>query len=181
LEIGGADGFTHSNTYSLERNYDWRGLLLEPDPEQFRLLKSARPKSICRNHCISPEGIADKCYQLRQFDQLSALSGYEGSDMHSDARLLSNTFVNVVSESLNAILAATAYDYFSLDVEGAELGILRTVDWHTIHKPRVEHNHRFHDKAVITDILASNGYTIYFERYPWLTRGDLWASLDADC
>jgi len=30
LEIGGADGFTHSNTYSLEKNLNWRGWLSSP-------------------------------------------------------------------------------------------------------------------------------------------------------
>jgi FkbM family methyltransferase len=180
LEIGGADGFTHSNTFSLERHHGWQGLLLEPDPEQFQILRQSRPRSVCRNTCISPEGLSDKRYRLRQLDQLSAIHGYEGSDMHSEARLQSRSFVNVTSESLNTVLAATAYDYFSLDVEGAELPIIQTLDWANINKPSVltvEHNFREDDRAVMLEILAAQGYRTYFDRYPWLTRGDLWAAL----
>ena len=43
LEVGGADGLTHSNTLMLERSYEWSGTLIEPDTEQFNILKNVRP------------------------------------------------------------------------------------------------------------------------------------------
>ena len=36
VEIGAFDGVNLSNTYMLERCYDWRGLLIEANPENFR-------------------------------------------------------------------------------------------------------------------------------------------------
>jgi hypothetical protein len=36
VEAGAHDGFTQSNTYLLERRHGWRGLLVEPMPDQGR-------------------------------------------------------------------------------------------------------------------------------------------------
>jgi len=81
LEIGGADGFTHSNTYSLEKQYEWRGTLVEPDPYQFRRLRASRPENTLINAAISPNDKEEKL-RLRLVGQLSALEGHEGKDMH---------------------------------------------------------------------------------------------------
>ena len=37
IEIGAYDGITYSNTYNLEKNKKWTGLLVEPTKENFEL------------------------------------------------------------------------------------------------------------------------------------------------
>ena len=44
IEMGANDGFTQSNTYFLEKKYNWYGLLIEPS-EKFTLLKKNRSKN----------------------------------------------------------------------------------------------------------------------------------------
>ena len=180
LEIGGADGFTHSNTYSLECKFGWQGSLVEPDPDQFSILKKVRSarNSLFRN-AIAPDG-AKSTIRLRKAGQLSSLEGYEGEDMHSAVRMRSRSFARVQAISLASILLAKNYDYFSLDIEGAELKILQGLDWDIINKPSiitVECNFRRADGEAIEELLKNNGYKIYFPDHEWLRRGDIWAAL----
>lgn len=179
LEIGGADGFTHSNTYALEQHLGWQGTLVEPDPDQFTVLQKARKHNTLINAAISPRG-TDEYFRLRRVGQLSSLVGHEGSDMHANTRMASHAFAEVRGITLTELLSANAFDYFSLDVEGAELEIMKSVDWSSVRKPHVltiEHNFREKDRLGLKDLLKAQGYIEHFENYDWLRRGDLWATL----
>ena len=52
IEIGANDGINLSNTYLLEKNYNWKGICVEPIPDIFNKLKNNRPNSICVNKAI---------------------------------------------------------------------------------------------------------------------------------
>lgn len=180
LEIGGADGFTHSNTYSLEKQYGWRGTLIEPDPYQFELLSISRPENTLINAAISPNDQEEKL-RLRLVGQLSALEGYEGKDVHQATRLKHKSFAKVNAISITRVLSEKKYDYFSLDVEGAELSILKSIKWDAIIKPSIltiEHNDRKEDKRDILNILKTHGYAERLASHHWLRRGDIWATLN---
>jgi hypothetical protein len=51
IEIGSADGLYNSNTYLLEKKYNWRGLLIEPNVNWFNK-KISRNKSLTINSAI---------------------------------------------------------------------------------------------------------------------------------
>jgi FkbM family methyltransferase len=175
LEIGGADGYTHSNTLALEQFWGWSGTLVEPDKVQFNTLKKMRSENNLNNIAISPTGLTERI-RLRRVGQLSSLEGHEGIDSHLQERLNSRRFQWVLTEPLTDILK-DGYDYLSLDVEGAELPILRTVDWRRVEKPRlitVEHNGRVGERKLLSELLLSVGYLERFSDYEWLTRGDSW-------
>ena len=179
LEIGGADGFTHSNTYSLEKHLAWTGTLVEPDPDQFSDLKDVRKHNTLINAAISVDD-TQKFVQLRRVGQLSSIAGYEGDDCHLQTRLDSEVFVTVDAISLTTLLKNTQFDYFSLDIEGAELGILENLDWSTINKPffmTIEHNGRPGELNSLVALLTENGYAECFSDYPWLRRADIWCEL----
>ena len=42
IEIGGYDGITNSNTYKLEKEFNWNGLLVEPSLHLYNKLKNKR-------------------------------------------------------------------------------------------------------------------------------------------
>ena len=42
VEIGGHDGVTHSNTYLLEKEYEWEGIVVEPAKRFHTALESSR-------------------------------------------------------------------------------------------------------------------------------------------
>lgn len=182
LEIGGADGFTHSNTFSLNKHLNWKGLLLEPDKDMFSTLKKVRFTDQTLNCAISPSG-EEKSFNLKKIGQLSALEGYEGKDMHSKIRESSNRKQQTKGISLTKLLSSNEFDYFSLDVEGAELPILKSVNWEIVKKPlliTVEYNFREEDRIQIVSILESVGYKNCFEKFHWIRRGDLWFKLQID-
>ena len=52
-ECEAAGGVTYSNSYLLKKNFRWKGLLIEPIGEQFKLLKKYRKKMICENFMLA--------------------------------------------------------------------------------------------------------------------------------
>src|SRR5690606_31382762 len=54
VEAGGHDGYTHSNTYYLERFRGWRGLLVEPAPSLAREARLERTRSTVVQAALVP-------------------------------------------------------------------------------------------------------------------------------
>jgi len=52
IEIGASDGITLSNTYLLEKKYNWRGICVEPIPDNYSKLIINRQNSICCDNAI---------------------------------------------------------------------------------------------------------------------------------
>lgn len=142
-------------------------------------LENIRPHNNLINAAISPNG-KNENLRLRKVGQLSAIEGFEGKDMHKEIRLASMSFAKVEAFDLTVLLAETAYDYFSLDVEGAEYSILRSLDWDRLTKPfclTIEYNSRLEDREALIELLESHGYVEHFKRHPWLRRNDIWMTL----
>ncbi|KAB7494704.1 hypothetical protein Anas_07473 [Armadillidium nasatum] len=53
IEVGALDGEFLSNTLILEKELGWTGLLIEPNPEQYKLLSSKNRKAFHANCCLS--------------------------------------------------------------------------------------------------------------------------------
>jgi FkbM family methyltransferase len=119
VELGAYDGIHYSNTLVLENGYDWRGILIEPDPHLYNLLKNNR-KSACVNACIGSdedEGLTVK------FES----DGMLGRVVDSNNKLTQNA-IDVIVKPLHKVLlennAPSIIDYLSLDVEGYEDKVL---------------------------------------------------------
>jgi FkbM family methyltransferase len=166
VEIGAYDGVTLSNTLLFERHLGWPGLCIEPLPSAFEKLRMNR-SAVCVNCAVSDtDGVADfvdvdvpkygKMYSgLRdEYDprQIEFMESYA-----SDAKLL-----KVPTRRLADILdehGIGSIDYMSIDTEGNELKILRSIDLEArdIRVLSVENN--FQDRA-IPDYLAGFGYRL---------------------
>jgi FkbM family methyltransferase len=178
LEIGGADGVTHSNTLSLRDCLNWRGTLLEPHPEQFKRLQFSRGASDSVLNLAVAAGDSPTKATLIDAGQLSAIQEMAGLDIHSETRSLASNFFEVNCEPFHAIVRnAGPLHYLSLDVEGAEYELLKSLRWGELSPPKcvtVEHNWRLGDIEKIRDLMHCVGYIEPFADSPWLTRGDLW-------
>ena len=131
VECGAADGETLSNSLFFEIERNWTGLLIEANPDYHRALLRKNRRAYVLRSCLSAErqpatvrfrsadvfgGIADKQHQSHV--------AYIASNKKPDVAV--NCFpLNTIMSAINI----SHVDYFSLDVEGAELQILRTVDW----------------------------------------------------
>lgn len=163
IEIGASDGITLSNTYLLEITYDWKGICVEPIPDKFELLCKNRPNSLCYNYAVYNDSNKQVIFDIANTNDL--LSGISNNiDFHIDVVNSNKTQIIVNTISFNDLLeksnAPLYIGYLSLDTEGSELEILKSVDlqkyiFGLIH---VEHNYIEPRRTQIRQLLTSNGY-----------------------
>ena len=125
LFLGAHDGIGISNTLLLEIKHFWTGLLVEPNPIAFKFMTTRNRNSWLFNHCLSTSNATETV--------LFELNDVYGGIQPEPSEL--TNLVEMVCFPLFSILQAIGQhhvDYFSLDVEGAELPILRAIPWNKI-------------------------------------------------
>lgn len=164
IEIGASDGIELSNTYLLEKMYNWKGICVEPVPKRFTLLCKNRPNSLCYDYAVYNESNKSVIFDIaNNYDLLSGISA--NIDCHISTVNANKTQITVNTISLNDLLeksnAPEFIDYMSIDTEGSELEILKTFNFEKyrfglIH---LEHNYLEPKRTQIRNLLTSNGYT----------------------
>ncbi len=137
VEIGAHNGLTFSNSLFFEQ-LGWRGMCIEPIAEEFENLRRNRnEKCICINGAIADfsgkgrflyakgsadmlSGLIDK-YDPRHLEIVKA-SGSNGEFIERDVDCFK---LNDLLEKHNMYHV----DYLSIDTEGGELDILKTIDF----------------------------------------------------
>lgn len=163
VEIGASDGIFYSNTYLLETEYNWKGICAEPVPEKYELLCKNRQNSMCCNNAVYSESGKDVIFDIaNNFDLLSGIS--ENIDCHKHHVDDNKTQIIIKTISMNDLLstfnAPLFIDYLSIDTEGSEFEILKTVDFekYTFGLIDVEHNYIEPRRTQIRELLLLNGY-----------------------
>lgn len=140
VEIGANDGISQSNSLYFERKKNWSGILVEPDKHNFRLLTRNRKK---RNKffncaCVSfdfKENFIKFIYSNLMSVTINDKSEFDKVNTHALSGMqflakdeLIKTYL-VPAMNLESILekanAPSLMDFFSLDVEGYELEVLK--------------------------------------------------------
>lgn len=156
VEFGATDGVTLSNTYILEKNFGWTGILAEPGRIWQAALSLQRQVPIVSKAVWSQSG--DYIEFLEQ-GELSTLSGFEGS--HFERRFSGKYKVETISlqELLDSHGAPKFIDFLSIDTEGSELEILSNFDFskYRFGLIAVEHG-RTQNRARILNLLEGSGY-----------------------
>ncbi|CAI6361075.1 unnamed protein product [Macrosiphum euphorbiae] len=137
IECGALDGETRSNTLYFERYYGWVGLLIEADPLNFvKMLKKGR-RAYLSPTCLSvnpyPEIVS--FLQRSNMGRIANDEVVEDEVMSDDYGKKKSPIVNVQCFPFYTYLLAlniTVIDYFSLDVEGSELNVLKTIPFDKI-------------------------------------------------
>ena len=171
VEIGANDGITLSNTYLLAIKYNWKGICVEPIPKIFELLCKNRPFAKCCNNAVYIESNKEVIFDIANNNDL--LSGKsEHIDCHKKTVDNNKTQIIVTTITLNDLLekynAPLFIDYMSLDTEGSELEILKSVDLtkYIFGLIDIEHNFIEPRRSQIRELLCSNGYT-YIKENQW--------------
>lgn len=138
VDVGAHDGVTFSNTYVLEKNHGWTGLAFEPNPKVFEKLQSNR-KCQCVNACVNSEpGTVDFQLVIGNPEMLSGIvDSYQEKHKLRIQREVqefngSLEIIKVPSVRLSDYLELQSInfvDYMSIDVEGAELRVLNSIDF----------------------------------------------------
>jgi FkbM family methyltransferase len=157
VEIGANDGISLSNTYLLEKKYNWKGICIEPVPSIFKKLKNNR-KSINVKNAIY--NVDNKIVNIVESNLLSGIR----DDIDKHKHILKNKDVKVMTKTLTTILnenkSPRKIDYLSIDTEGSELKILKGIDFekYKFGYINIEHNFIEPRRKQMKKLLQKNGY-----------------------
>lgn len=174
VEIGAASGVELSNTYLLEKELGWMGILAEPAKCWHKILKKNRD-CIIEKDCVWRDSGSVLEFHETQLPELSTINHFIGSDHHFPHRKNAASYP-VKSVSLSDLLgrhnAPKIIDYLSIDTEGSEYEILSNFDF-SQYQFRVitcEHNYT-PNREKIFNLLTKNGY---MRKYTKLSQWDDW-------
>ncbi len=175
VEFGAAGGVYLSNTYLLEAEMGWDGILAEPNPGCAEELKAARRCAISTKCVYSASGRTLEFLAARkpEFSRIAAISP---GDSHEERRAEGARTVSVQTISLDDLLdehaAPEVIDFMSIDTEGSELDILQAFDFgrREVRAIAVEHNFT-PAREGLYDLLSSKGYR---RQWPEISLFDDW-------
>ncbi|UZH55647.1 FkbM family methyltransferase [Salinimicrobium tongyeongense] len=161
VEFGASDGISFSNSFLLEKEFGWEGILAEPAKCWHEALFKNRSSHIEKKCVWSYSGQEVEFNEVEK-PSLSTIEGFGDNDYHQQSRKKRIRY-KVETLSLMALLekyeAPEIIDYLSIDTEGSELEILEHFDFNK-YKFRiitVEHNYS-PMRQKIFNLLSSKGY-----------------------
>jgi FkbM family methyltransferase len=166
LDVGAKDGRDGSNSWFFEQYLGWRCYEIEGDERHFALLEKFRPLSVNIWAAVSKE------YGEAEWIADGILSGGQSGlrmskSIKEDTNMLYSSIKKVRTTPISTVLshfALSHVDVMSLDVEGAELAVLETVDFRkvTIDVLTIECNEPTSEKcAAVRALLGRNGYELW--------------------
>lgn len=163
LEIGANDGFTFSNTVYLEKEFGWKGILVEANPRYMTSL-SARKNSVIVNKAVSAQRGQVAFIDAGLYGGLeSSLDRSHERHTHGAARITIECMA--LQEILDVTSAPSRVDFVSVDVEGSEVSIVEQMV--TCNRRFgcgcIEVNSRRTDYSQIVLFLERAGYRVVWE------------------
>jgi len=161
VEVGAYDGIALSNTYLLETQYAWKGICIEPIPNQFEKLIKNRI-AICSNKALYSTSGLELVFDSAADAMLSGISKHIDAHKHVVDR--NKVQIKVQTQTLTDLLdendAPRFIEYMSLDTEGSELEILRGLDFkrYQFGLIDIETNYVEPRRTQIRHLLTNNGY-----------------------
>ena len=140
MEIGGLDGVQFSNTFVFNKALKWKGVLVELKKSNYQKLEVNRPNDVTIHGgvCSEAQVLHWCCSHLGD----TAVSGiYEFSSPSFRQKWWGGVAVEDMDEidcnTLDSLLLThsketTYFDFWTLDVEGAEFEVLKSVDFDRI-------------------------------------------------
>jgi len=120
VEVGANHPTWCSQTCFLERQ-GWKGILIEPLPENCALLRQQRPGStVYQNACGAQDETGESTFFVaKEMNSLSGLTKDEQRE-YSEIKVNIRTLDDILAES-----SSPEIDLLSIDVEGTELNVLK--------------------------------------------------------
>jgi FkbM family methyltransferase len=174
VEFGATNGIDLSNTYLLEKEYKWNGILAEPGRNWHKALSENR-RSLIDHRAVTGKSGEHRNFLEALEGEYSTLEEYSPLGFHQHTREKSEQYV-VNTVSLNDLLdlhgAPSSIELISIDTEGSELEILENFNFkkYKVGLFFIEHNYS-KNKDAIDDILKINGYVQFL---PDVSQFDGW-------
>ena len=181
LEFGATNGIDLSNSFTLEKDLSWTGVLAEPDINWIDSLKKNRPNSKILTKCIWKSSGEKLNFFSSDVGVLSSLEDFKDSDIKSmpgntAQRIRSGKNIEVETISLNKVIEEEFNDispsYISIDTEGSEFEILNSFNFSKYQPAVFTVEHNFTDlQKKIDELMFKNDYSRIFNN---LTSFDAW-------
>jgi FkbM family methyltransferase len=174
VEFGSADGVALSNSFLLETEMRWSGILCEPGRSWHEDLKKNR-SCIVDTRCVYSKTGEQISFSENYIGELSGITEFTGNDHHG---LLDRTTTSYQVETISLLdllkdhNAPKHIEFLSVDTEGSEFEILNAFDFsqYTFGAICVEHNY-LENRPKVKQLLVANGYR---QVYPELSDFDDW-------
>ena len=171
VDVGAHDGRSFNNTLFFEETHGWTGINVEPIKEVFDKLAIARPTSINLNCAVSDtNGTAEFIYNSGYTEMLSGLKAHY--DPRHAARLGrelvaykgSSATITIPTRTLASVFEEhniRHVNYLSIDVEGAEFAVIRSIDFSKVFIDVIGFENNYNDaSSPIIAYLDAHGYKI---------------------
>lgn len=175
VEFGATNGIELSNTYLLEQEFQWSGILVEPAKIWHKALRRNRPNAKIEEACVWGKSNDQIQFRETRIPELSTIDGIDIDDEHIHLREHGRVY-EVQTISLNDLLktndAPNHIDYLSIDTEGSEFEILKNLDFQTYSFSVITCEHNYSEnREKINDLLTSHGYS---RKYTDISKFDDW-------
>lgn len=156
IDIGASDGIDINNSYFFEKNLNWKGICVEPRKSAFKELIRNR-NCICENI-----GLSDKSSDNTFVEYLGKDGVYSGLKDKYDYRheKIVKTYALPTAEKIEIKIKTTTLkelcykyninhiDYCSIDTEGGELDIIKSIKDSKITIDVISIENNFNDKKI---------------------------------
>lgn len=166
VEFGASNGISNSNTWLLEKQFGWDGILVEPAHVWRSKLTRNRSAEV-DTRCVWSSSKKLLEFNETKNPELSTTQSFLQSDFHNRNGQISKKYT-VETVSLNDLLydydAPDVIDYLSMDTEGSEWEIIKTLDFNTRLIRIISCEHNFGpNRTKVQAFLAGKGYTRIYE------------------
>jgi FkbM family methyltransferase len=159
LDIGAYEPIRSNNTYFFYRK-GGRGVLVEPNPALTPKLRRKRPDDVTLEAGIGIDDTPAMDYYMLSDEQLNTFDKEQAERLLAETDLTLERVVKIPMVNVNRVIAehfgGAAPDYVSIDVEGLDLAILKTLDFSRF-RPKL-----ICAETVITGTLRHNTETLEF-------------------
>lgn len=155
VEVGSGDGELISNTWTLELN-GWKGVCIDPFPT-----------NMARRSCqLFREVVYSRAGETITFRPAGLLGGIDGHVSKKEQVVASSKTVELKTVTLDDVLARAKaprfIHYLSIDVEGADLEVLKgfSLARYKVGAFTIEHGFQEPKRTQIRSLLEKNGYRL---------------------
>jgi FkbM family methyltransferase len=159
VEFGSTNGLDISNTWLLEKQFGWNGILAEPSRNWHADLESNRLCFIEKKAVWSDSNNKMVFLETKE-PELSTLLEFKDYDVNHRKGLTYEVETISLMDLLEKYNAPRRIDYLSIDTEGSEFEILKSFDFDFYEFSVITVEHNFTEQRnKINELLIQKGYT----------------------
>lgn len=181
IEMGGLDGVFLSNSYVFNKALQWKGVLIELAKDSYDDMVQNRPNEVANINagvCAEPQTLhyVSINKNRRPMNGIWEFAAPEFKEKWWHGVTLDSPKVHdIACDRLDSLLLQhapghTFFDFFSLDVEGAEFEVVKSIDWDRISFGIMVVEADAHNEVknrAVQELIESKGYKLLDMENSW--------------